>query len=306
MPDVPQAQIYRGMPHLLVSDGVRHSLGWQDRKAGPSFVIARLDRLETTRVIMRFPLTEQGWADAWQALCEIDASAAAAIDASLAQLRASGRVAAELTSLDSESLCTLRHVTMSGGSYRLPLAYHQAYDLRFMADRVIICPPSSREASVEVPYRDVEAVEVSGPGVVSRPPAELLAWISALGLLGAFVGFLVNHLPGSLLGAVLFAMVGGLVGAASIKIETIVRLRWRDAELSFLHSQMRPEALRTQLAPALLAIRNASTAQAGSAPGSIPDQLSQLASLLQQDLITRDEFEQLKAQLSSPGGQPPA
>jgi hypothetical protein len=53
-----------------------------------------------------------------------------------------------------------------------------------------------------------------------------------------------------------------------------------------------------------MAIRKANTGRAAESSGplepaaaSVADQLSKLASLLQQDLITRDEFEHLKAKV---------
>src|SRR5215468_1908127 len=79
MPTIPRDELspYRHTPYLLLYSGRRHSIGWQDnRKAGPSFVVARLGRLERIKVTERFPLTEQGWAEAWQVLSGRDASAA--------------------------------------------------------------------------------------------------------------------------------------------------------------------------------------------------------------------------------------
>ena len=94
-----------------------------------------------------------------------------------------------------------------------------------------------------------------------------------------------------------------MVGSAW-KIETIVRLRARDAEFYFLHTEKRPDALRIELSGAMRAIDKAHATQsddpqepADLASESIPDQLGKLASLLQQGLITRDEFEHLKAKL---------
>jgi len=305
MPSVRRYELYRGRPHLLLESGLRHSLGWQDdRKAGPSFVVVWLPRFTPLKVAERFPLTEQGWASAWRALSGLDASAAAAIAARLAELEPARRAAAALTALDAESLRCLRRVIFTGGSGGGPLAKGHAYDLRFLGDRIMICPPGSAEAIVEVPYRDIDTVEVGGPGQVSKSPGELLALILALGLAGALLGLVVLGLLGFLLGAVVFGMVGGFVGATSTKIETIVRIRGGDAEFYFLHTEERPDALRMELSEPLRAIGHARAAQAGDpdepaelTSRSISDQLSQLASLLQQGLITRDEFEHLKAKL---------
>jgi len=309
MPSVAPADLYSGTPNLLRASGVRHSLGWQDdRKAGPSFVVVRLSRLDNIKVIERFPLTEQGWATAWRALAALDAEAAVAVGARLARREAGRRGAAALDALDAGSLCCLRYVIFNGGSGTAPLTKGQAYDLRFLSDRIMISPRRSADAIVEVPYRDVETVEVSqsSPG---RSPGELAVLILAVALLGALLGLFILGLVGALFGALVFGSVGAMIGAASGKIETIVRFRGPDAEFYFVIAGKRADALRIELSEPLRAIENARAAPvsetqpddsdgpADLATGSIPDQLTKLASLLQQGLITRDEFERLKAKL---------
>jgi hypothetical protein len=304
MPSVSPVEVYRGIPNLLLGSGLRHSLGWQDyRKAGPSFVVVRLGRLGRIKVTERFPLTEQGWASAWRALSDRDDGAATAIAAKLAEREARTRAAAALNALDAQSPRCLRRVIYNGGSAGVPLAKGQAYDVRFLGDRIMICARGSTEAIVEVPYRDVETVEVSGssPG---RSHGELLVLILALGLAGALLGLILLGLAGFLLGAVIFGLVGAMVGAAGSKIETIVRVRGQDTEFYFLHTETRPDVLRIALSEPLMAIERARAAQVGYSDesadlvsGSIPDQLSKLASLLEQGLITRDEFEHFKANL---------
>jgi Short C-terminal domain len=304
MPSFPRAGVYRGTPRLLLESGVRHSLGWQDdRKAGLSFVVVRVSGWDRIKVNERFPLTEQGWAAAWRALSGLDVEAAAAVGTRLGQIEAGRQSAAALVALNAESLHCLRRVTFNGGSGRGPLTKGRAYDVRFLGDRIMVCLPDSAAAIVEVPYRDVETVEVSGssPG---KSPGEVLAWILALGLVGALLGLLVLGLLGFLLGAVVFGVAGALVGAAWSNIQTIVRLRGRDAEFFFVIPAKPADALRIELSEPLRVIENTRAAQAADSDertdlssGSIPDQLSKLASLLQQGLITRDEFEHLKSKL---------
>jgi hypothetical protein len=140
MPSVRRTSIYRGRPNLLLEDSLRHSLGWQDhRKAGLSIVVVRLGWLDRAKVKERFPLTEQGWADAWQALSGLDAAAAAAIARKLEQVESGRRAAAALAALDAESLRCLRRMTYNGGAGGAPLTKGQAYDVRFLSDRIMIC-----------------------------------------------------------------------------------------------------------------------------------------------------------------------
>ncbi len=95
-----------------------------------------------------------------------------------------------------------------------------------------------------------------------------------------------------------------MIGVSMTKTDTIVYIRGTDADLYFLHHQKRPDALRMELSAPLRAIGSAGAQKpdapgerADAAPESVPDQLSKLASLLRQGLITREEFEQLKARL---------
>lgn len=304
MPSVPPAELHRGYPHLLLGSGFRHSLGWQEgRKAGPSFVVARLSRMDTVKVIERFPLTNEGWASAWLALSGLDPRAAAATSAKLAQRAERFRAVAALAALDNESLRILRHVIFNGGGGEVPLTKGQAYDLRFGDDRIMVCRPGVADAVAEVPYRDVEAVEVTGPER-SGTGGPQVGWILALGLLGALLGLLIFGLVGLLLGALIFGAIGAAVGSASDKIETVVRIRGRDAEFYFLSTAKRPDALRIELSEPLRAIGRARAAPASDRreppqpdAESVPDQLNRLASLLEQNLISRDEFELLKAKL---------
>jgi hypothetical protein len=302
MPVVPLHQLYRGAP-VLLADGQRHSAGWQEvRKAGPGFVVTTRGLFGANKVLQRFPLTEQGWADAWQLLSGLDAGAAAVIEARLAKLEARRQAAAALAAVDARSVCYLPRVTFDGGSGSGPLVKGQRYDLRFQDDRIVVCPQDSAQALVDVPYAEIANVEVSK--AASQPASTMLGWISGLGLLGAFFGFLVLRLPGLLLGAVVLGLVGGVIAAATSKDEAIVLIRGRDAEFQFLDLQRRADELQRALSEPLMAIRRASATQAdkpgeaaGPTPDSVADQLSKLASLLQQDLITRDEFEHLKAKV---------
>jgi len=78
MPFVPASELNRGRPYLLVNRARRYSIGWQDaERDGPSFVVAETTAIMgTTKVHDRFPLTEDGWADAWRALVRLDRAAA--------------------------------------------------------------------------------------------------------------------------------------------------------------------------------------------------------------------------------------
>src|SRR5262249_1755856 len=70
MPGIWPGEWYDGSPFPLL-DGVSPTIGWQNRpeaKGGPVFVVLARSALGPLKVTGRFPLTEDGWAQAWQAL----------------------------------------------------------------------------------------------------------------------------------------------------------------------------------------------------------------------------------------------
>jgi hypothetical protein len=280
MPVVPAADLYRGAPYLLVQFGQRYSIGWQDaRKDGPSFVVARISRLDTARVVDRFPMTEAGWPRAWRALVRLDADSARAAAATLAALATARRALAGLAQLNAASLSYLPVVFLGGYAPAAELAVGTAYDLRFLDDRLAVFLPGRVDALAGVPYADIEGVDIGGPGLVNR-------WSA-----GAQAGL-----------ALVLGLPGVLLGTGETKIQTIVRINTADRELFFLNTQKQADALRMELSVPLKAIRDARAAASHGhpdppAPESITDQLTRLASMLEAGLLTRQEFDHLKARL---------
>jgi hypothetical protein len=259
MPDVASSDLYPGAPQLLVDAGVGHSLGWQvDRKAGPCFVLARAGfRVSVTE---RFPLTDEGWAQAWAALVASDPAAAEAIVASLAKREKRGRAVADLAALDAETLCLMRHMTFKGGSAGAPMKKDYAYDLRFLSDRATVCATGSADVIVDVRYRDVESVDVSGSDP-SSPVSPVLALILILGLLGALLGLQLNAgTAGTIFIALAASLVGAMVGSAWTSPRSMVRLSGRDAEYFFMDNRG-PDAMRIDLSDSLRAVASARRAQ---------------------------------------------
>jgi hypothetical protein len=164
----------------------------------------------------------------------------------------------------------------------------ERYDARFLEDRLAVFPAYGWESKAEVPYSQIEDMEIGGPGLVK----------SGGGFTGGGFGT-VAALEGMAIAAILNALT------TRTTITTIVRVQGTDCELFFLHTRSAPEQLRMQMSPALGAIRSAraAAAQSGKAvlqspsPGSPVGDLAKLAEMLSAGLLTREEFEQLKAQL---------
>jgi hypothetical protein len=197
----------------------------------------------------------------------------------------------------------LRNMTYNGGSGGLPMTQGQSYDLRFLDDRLTVSLSAYAVDVAELPYHDVGAMEVSGSDR-AKSTGSTAAVILGLALVGALLGLLLLGLLGFLLGALIFGLMGALITARSSRIKTILRLRGHDAELTFSTTKKTPDAMRTELAEPLKTITGARAAQqpgsgelAAQASESIPDQLSKLASLLADGLLSREEFEHLKAKV---------
>jgi hypothetical protein len=78
MPSIAPDEMSRH-PKLLVPFGLTYSLGWQSgRKAGRSFVVMRLGAW-SDKVVQCFPLTEEGWGQAWASLVSLDPDAAKSV-----------------------------------------------------------------------------------------------------------------------------------------------------------------------------------------------------------------------------------
>jgi len=277
-------EIWFDSPRVLVDAG-RYTIGWQrwpDKKGGPSFVTVRRSSLGSFKIVERFPLTDDGWARAWRALVSLEPTTAEQALVALARRAEEDSGFRERMDLDARSLGYLPEVIFIGGYLTgADLTAGHAYELRFLTDRLSVFPRGSLQALAEFSYADLEAVEVAGPGRVRKWSPGQQAMLAAA-----------------------FGYTGALVAYGSTRIKTFVRTQTADSELYFLHTSLLPEDLRIQLSRGLGAVREAnasSTAPEGSqghqGPASFVDELSRLAGLLDSGLLTREEFEHLKARL---------
>jgi hypothetical protein len=131
-------------------------------------------------------------------------------------------------------------------------------------------------------YTAIEDVEIGGPGLVK----------SGGGFIGGGLGA-----AGALEGMAVAAVLNALT--TKTKITTVIRVRAAACELFLLWTQTPPEQLRIELSQPLGAIRAARAAAAVSpaSTASVVTELAKAAELLQAGLLTREEFDQLKARL---------
>jgi uncharacterized protein YbjQ (UPF0145 family) len=85
MPVIRAAERYTGVPFVLV-DGLTRTVGWQwlpDAKGGPVFAVVARGVMGGYKILERFPLTEDGWAQAWHSLATADVGSAGKVRAAL-------------------------------------------------------------------------------------------------------------------------------------------------------------------------------------------------------------------------------
>lgn len=285
-------------PNLIPVTGQRYTLGWQDvKKDGPCFFVARIG-LMGEKILDRFPLTEAGWARAWSALVKLDAGAAQAV-ARVLQERRAGHAAlaveaehqAQVYALEARALGSLRGVAYLGG-YLPESAIMPGWllDVLSLEDRLVVIAHRQPKVLAEVPYSQIEDVEIGGPGLVKTG--------------GGFVGGGFGA-AGAVEGMAIAAVLNTLTTRTSIK--TVIRIQGTSCELFLLDTKLTPEQLRIAMSRSLGAIRSARATQAagvtqyalGAAPSPVQE-LAKLAEMLERGLVTREEFDLMKAKLLSP------
>lgn len=142
------------------------------------------------------------------------------------------------------------------------------------------------DALVEIPYVEIEAVNIGGAGLMKSG--------------GGFVG---GGGAGAIIGITVAAALNSLT--TRYTVETIVQIQAGGREIFLLHTVLEPDRLRIELSPAFAAIR-----QARPYPTNIPEDrkvqensisqveaLDKLMSMFDRGLLTRDEFDRLKAKV---------
>jgi hypothetical protein len=275
---------------FFLARGHRPSIGWQYRteaKGGPCYLVGRDTVMGERKILRRFPFTDEGWQQAWRFLVGSDPVQAQRVRAELEEREVEDRAAVRLADLDSLAMAKLPAVKLLGGyAPNIDIAPDAHYDIRFLPERLVVTPAGTDEILIDLLYGDVEGVDIGGPGeVTSWSRVQRVEFIAGLATIGRFL-------------------------AADTNIRTIIRLRPRDGELYFLCDTVTPDDLRVRLSRPLLVIRRAREARseaaaalpapaagAGAGAAGVVGELSRLASLLHDGLLSRDEFERLKAKL---------
>jgi Short C-terminal domain len=174
------------------------------------------------------------------------------------------------------------------GGHGLPPRTGEQWDLAFYADELELRTRGSDP--VVVAYPDIVALEIGGPGATSSGGGFAGG---GFGVQGAAEGMLI-------------ATALNLLTTRS-RVDTVICLQTQSAEL-FLHtSRTTPDALRMRLSQVFTALRaqapepmpTAPAVQATAPEVDPVERLHRLSELLEKGLISRDEFDRLKADLLS-------
>jgi Short C-terminal domain len=194
----------------------------------------------------------------------------------------------EMSELDARPLATLHEVAYLGGYVPVTtISTGQRYDVSFLEDRLLIFAHRRAEILAVLPYSGIEDVEIGGPGLVS----------SGGGFFGGGFG-----VAGAIEGMAIASVLNGLSSRTSIK--TIVRIQGTNCELFLLHTRLTPDRLRMELSHPLSVIRAARSPGPAAIQHEAPmksaspvEELAKLADMLEKGLLTREEFDLMKAKL---------
>lgn len=117
VPLVKHEELWFDTPKVLV-DGGRYTIGWQrwpEKKGGPGYVTVRRSALGTFKIVDRYPLTDEGWAQAWMAFVKLEPAMAERARAVLAQRAEADSGFKERKQLNARSLAYLPEVIFIGG-----------------------------------------------------------------------------------------------------------------------------------------------------------------------------------------------
>lgn len=275
--------------------GPQRALGMRIGRRGKGHYVLASNWSDAGRNARRFPLSEDGWQQAWQAFAAEDPAGAAAYGESL---RARGQLAlldernSELARQGAERLRHLpRLADVSGctliGGYRYEgLRPDNSYNLYFVDDRVLLTPFATTAVVAEIEYAETLALRVDGPGAITQGG----------GFIGGGFGF-----GGAAEGMVIASVLNRLTTRTTI--QTLIEVQDRTRDFIFFYDKETPQQLRLRVRPVEARLRQTADErerQRLSPQATFPDpveRLERLAQLHKQGALTDDEFESAKRDL---------
>lgn len=276
-----------------------YDFGWRmasRRSTEPEFIIRKFSPLRT-KELGRFPITPTGWAEAWEAIIALDPGLQTAIREKLLRVRRSienaelvARRKEQDEALESvaqqelDALAVMYElpgcVLLGGFGYNGTAVPGEALDFHFTEGEIVVTAAGRALPRFRRTYEQTDALEFSGPGVVS----------SGGGFIGGGFGF-----KGAAEGMIAASILNRLT--TRHKIHTLLRLQANDLEAFFFCSTKTPQSLRMELAEVLHKIRDARERQSRTLGPDVGDQLAQLGQMFQDGLLSTEEFAAAKGKL---------
>jgi Short C-terminal domain len=281
--DIPAApvptvdELWADVPFALLQ-GIRHSIGWQnwsEKKGGLRFVTLRLGRLGVYKPVNRYPMTDEGWAEAWREFAALDLAAAERVREMLIQRVAAAAAAPPEPAVSAEVPFVAREP--------LHVRLHNSFGylgVRVRGGEVYPYPTLGRPA---LGFVTGARAEITDPTKAQMVRAGLTSGLALGAVIGPFA-----LAPGLLRKSKAVAFVvcaNGNVHEHKLDGTSAIRAAQRDA--AKFNALAGPE-----VAPAPLS--------AGPPVFGAPaDRLAEVARLYDQGLLTDDEYQAKRAEIIS-------
>lgn len=237
-----------------------------------------------SKVLQRFPRTEQGWQQCWGVILNQFPALAVELRSRLVQDEPARKQRADDLSAAQElqGMKTYGRVercrVLGGFGFPPSLKEGDACALRFTSEQLWLQPEFGTRSLARWAYSDLSALEFSVAAQMRQGNGTLLLEAMTLGLMGTM---LVNR-----------------VGVA--RRQTAVRVQAAGTELFLMTASESPRALQARFAEPLSLIKGANQGRPTEPSTSAPDvaaQLQQLAALHEQGSLTDEQFEAAKARV---------
>jgi hypothetical protein len=239
-------------------------------------------------VVADWPLTREGWVEAWDYICTEQptlAKAVAVVASRDVEKRAEAVQRAEnKAALDAEGLLdVLRGCVLLGGyGFDGGVLASDKVDIYFTEAGIWVTRAGGLEPCLRCSYGSAHALEFSG-GAIQQGGGYRGG---GFGLIGAAEGIAIASLLNSL--------------STKTKVHTTIRFEAADAEVFFFTDQAVPRELEMRFANVRGSIKRSRPAAPASAPasgGDFSERLLRLGEMLDKGQLTPEEFSAAKAQL---------
>jgi hypothetical protein len=264
--------------------------GWCALQKGQDieFVVKKWRWTGSSQAVAHWPLSEDGWQEAWSYMCaeqpELATAVAHTAPRNAERDQALRKRAETQAALDNEGRIDLlpRCVLLGGYGFETGIASADSVDLYFTRESIWVAKTGGVHPYLRRPYSSLLALEFRGGTV--RTGGGYVG--GGFGTLGAAEGMAIANLLNSV--------------TTKTKVHTTLRLEAEDAEVFFFTDQASPQTLEMRLAEVRGLIKAARRSEAPvrtSAGDDCSERLLRLGEMLDKGQLSPEEFAQAKARL---------